>query len=86
MFHALSQALTTNILVSCYTEPGIYTGHEQVIFQDQGQNNVLIPTILDKTLWTTHRHWPRMAFFLNNCPPLPQANVEWEFSSNTKCG
>ena len=29
------------------------------------------PTILDNTLWTTHRIWPRMAFFLNNYPPAP---------------
>jgi hypothetical protein len=28
-------------------------------------------TILDNTLWTTHRIWPRMAFFLNNYPPAP---------------
>ena len=40
--------------------------------QDSSElQEIFQPTILDKTLWTTHRHWPRMAFFLNNYPPAP---------------
>ena len=49
----------------------IYQKSKQVIKEGGFNLRKWKSTILDNTLWTTHRIWPRMAFFLNNYPPAP---------------